>query len=51
MAYGFGSPLVVATEAKDIAVEVAKILASSVTLCVGIAFEEVIQKALEAIPC
>ncbi|MEE5118294.1 hypothetical protein V2K50_00340 [Pseudomonas alliivorans] len=38
------------TESKDIAVEVAKILASSIALCVGIALEEVIQKALEAIP-
>lgn len=34
----------------DIAFEVVKILSASISLCLGLALEEVIQKALEAIP-
>nr|BBM07392.1 hypothetical protein KPSA3_101092 [Pseudomonas syringae pv. actinidiae] len=34
----------------DIAMEVLKILSGTVVLCLGIALEEVIQKALEAVP-
>lgn len=38
------------TPAGEIALEVMKIFGASVALCVGLALEEVIQKALEAIP-